>query len=86
MAEIKMDFTKMAKSFEKTAKERGLSVGWWIPVSERLPEESGYYLTTTMYHEVYCDYWEEDCFNRTEAVIAWMPLPAPYKEGSEKQE
>jgi hypothetical protein len=50
----------------------------WIPVSERLPEENGYYLTTTMYHEVYCDYWEENHFNRTETVIAWMPLPTPY--------
>lgn len=38
MAELKMDFTKMVKGFEKTAKERGLFVGWWIPVSERLPE------------------------------------------------
>ena len=55
----------------------------WIPVSERLPEENGYYLTTTMYHEVYCDYWEEERFNRTEAVIAWMPLPEPYREVEE---
>lgn len=55
----------------------------WIPVSERLPKENGYYLTTTMYHKVYCDYWEEDRFNRTEAVIAWMPLPEPYKAESE---
>ena len=53
--------------------------GKWILVSERLPEDNGYYLTTTMYHEVYCDYWEEDRFNRTEAVIAWMPLPTPYE-------
>lgn len=55
----------------------------WIPVSERLPEENGYYLTTTMYHEVYCDFWEEDRFNRTEEIIAWMPLPEPYKAESE---
>ena len=51
----------------------------WIPVSERLPEERGYYLTTTKTGEVYCDYWDEDNFNRTELVIAWMPLPEPYK-------
>lgn len=56
----------------------------WIPVSEGLPEENGHYLTTTMYNEVYCDYWEEERFNRTEAVIAWMPLPAPYKAESEE--
>ena len=55
-------------------------IGHWIPVSERLPEENGYYLTTTMYHEVYCDYWEGERFGRTEAVIAWMSLPEPYKK------
>ena len=55
----------------------------WIPVSERLPEETGYYLTTTMYHKVFCDFWEEDHFYRTEEVIAWMPLPEPYKAESE---
>lgn len=50
----------------------------WIPCSERLPEEGGNYLTTTMYQEVYCDYWTGNNFNRTEMVIAWMPLPEPY--------
>ena len=39
MAELKMDFAKMAESFTKTAKEKGMFVGWWIPVSERLPED-----------------------------------------------
>ena len=52
----------------------------WIPCSERLPNKDGYYLTTTYYRQVYADYWNEDHFDRTEAVIAWMPLPEPYKE------
>ena len=51
----------------------------WIPVSERLPEKDGYYLTTTMYYQVYRDYWNGDNWDRTEMVIAWMPLPEPYK-------
>lgn len=55
----------------------------WIPASKRLPEENKYYLTTTMYHEVYCDYWGGKSFNRTEEIIAWMPLPKPYKAESE---
>ena len=55
----------------------------WIPCSERLPEKDGYYLTTTCYRQVYVDYWNEDHFDRTEAVIAWMPLPEPYKGGQE---
>ena len=56
---------------EKTAK--------WIPVSEMLPEKSGYYLTTTMYGEVYCDYYAGVNFDRQETVIAWQALPEPYK-------
>lgn len=52
----------------------------WIPCSERLPEERGFYLTTTKDKAVYCDYWNEDNFDRTEMVIAWMPLPEAYKE------
>ena len=53
----------------------------WVPCSERLPEERGFYLTTTKDKAVYCDHWNEDNFDRTEMVIAWMPLPEPYKGG-----
>ena len=55
----------------------------WIPCSERLPFDAGYYLTTTTYNEVFCDYWNLNEWNRTEQVIAWMPLPEPYREVSE---
>ena len=55
-------------------------VSEWIPCSEKLPEQKGYYLTTTMYSEVYYDYWDGDNFDRTESVIAWQPLPEAYKE------
>lgn len=73
---------------ELSAKNRGTQQdplpqrysGRWIPITERTPEEEGQYLTTTMYGDVFCDYWETCCFDRTETVIAWMPLPAPYKE------
>ena len=69
----------------------------WIPVSKRLPEENGRYLCTvgTDYRNPREMYYEpkgknnrtwtsldrtyvEDCF-----VIAWMPLPQPYKVESE---
>ncbi len=60
----------------------------WIPVSERLPEEVGTYMTTVDYEKygiaVGQRYyhgkglgWEDDC------VIAWMPLPEPYRTESE---
>jgi hypothetical protein len=56
----------------------------WIPVTERLPEERGLYLTTTKDKAVYCDHWNEDNFDRTEIVIAWMPLPEPYRKEAER--
>jgi hypothetical protein len=65
----------------------------WISVSERLPSGSGKYLVTAknitgwwiLDNNVFvCDYaydtfifqgWEDN------EVIAWMPLPSPFKEG-----
>lgn len=60
----------------------------WIPVSDKVPEDNGfgYYLTTTMFGEVYCDYWTGTNFERQETVIAWMPLPEPYKGRKEEGE
>lgn len=67
----------------------------WIPVTERLPEESGYFLVTTddstkkyvdiVWYAHPNDYdiekgeWREMQFD-DETVIAWKPLPEPYKE------
>ena len=60
----------------------------WIPVSEE-PKEQGSYITTIKYGDKYAvgqryyhgKYvgWEDSC------VIAWMPLPQPYKAESEKR-
>ena len=54
----------------------------WIPVGERLPEIAGWYLTTGKDGEVYIDYW--DWYRFRASVIAWMPLPEPYKEEKKK--
>lgn len=67
----------------------------WIPCSERLPEEDGQYLITVKYKHVdgYDDIYAEhgewydgkwDMFffghcGEAEGIIAWMPLPEPYK-------
>ena len=62
--------------------------GKWIPVSERLPEKGNQsYLVTVEYGEgIICSCqrfffndaigWNDDC------VIAWQPLPEPYKRGA----
>jgi hypothetical protein len=60
----------------------------WIPVSERLPEEMGTYMTTIDYGEHGLVTGQRYYYGRglkwnDECVIAWMPLPEPYKAESE---
>lgn len=60
----------------------------WIPVSERLPEESGSYLTWVRYdNEEFMSIEDIDCegilkeWNFIGKVLYWMPLPnEPYRE------
>lgn len=57
----------------------------WIPCSERLPEHRLYVLVTYKYEYGLIDngitwYSEtENKWNTSREVIAWMPLPEPYK-------
>ena len=77
--------------------EKQLANGW-IPVSERLPEKVHDKYLVTMKHRtlneycidcrnLYSDYQFEyaSAFERHNwEVIAWMPLPEPYKEDDEE--
>ena len=68
----------------------------WIPVSKRLPKDKTYVLVTIAvrgrqphsrsswyqtgaFHNDNGDYWRAD----EPEVVAWMPLPEPYKAESE---
>lgn len=58
----------------------------WIPCSERLPEEQRYCLTSCRNGLVCEDFhWNNGYFDKADKyhheVIAWMPLPEPYKGG-----
>ena len=61
--------------------------GGWIPCSERLPEDSVEVLVCKqsgildfdMYEYQYED-WKFNSKNHKNTVIAWQPLPEPYKE------
>lgn len=65
----------------------------WIPVSERLPEDSGNYLITVAdlrlgqngEHTVtMADFYAKaKKWNSIVDVYAWMPLPKPYREENE---
>ena len=62
----------------------------WIPCSERLPEHGGRYLisvldginrrTTVAPYLPRCKAWEMNGRMAYWKVIAWLPLPEPYKE------
>lgn len=80
----------LLNDFEQDEKENG-----WIPVSERLPEESDYYMACIhdeILNKYYCrsewfsinnNYYGELVWidlKSYEKVVAWRPLPEPYKE------
>ena len=60
----------------------------WIPVSEMLPDEFGDYLVSIKsigwnmeeYVENDIAYWDDlEGFHKADEVLAWMPLPEPYR-------
>ena len=61
----------------------------WVPISKRMPEESTAVLVWCPKRKnIYCAYFEEkqwwifgaDFQKIPFEIIAWMPLPQPYKE------
>ena len=57
----------------------------WIPCSERLPEEFQQVLVTTSTRTDVCTYLKGSAYWKS-YVIAWQPLPEPYKAESEGEE
>lgn len=67
-------------------------VGEWIPCSEKLPEEAGFYIVTKRqksgeiqvalgsYRPLFNEWSGNGNFKD---VLAWMPLPEPYREDDE---
>ena len=52
----------------------------WIPCSERMPERNGYYLVTGRQGAVNKRLYQDGYWYGNWAIIAWMPLPEPYRE------
>ncbi len=71
-----------------SALEKQLNNGW-IPISEKLPKENEEVLITLIHGKVTWAYLHQgEWYNMfstypIERVIAWMPLPEPFKEDVE---
>ena len=66
------------------------TVQQWVPVEERLPEETGWFLVSTLRKdknelEVSTAWFSKrhgfEILEKVYSVYAWMPLPEPYKGG-----
>jgi len=94
--------TSDAKKHERHAEELRQFAEWfkglkqlkeqttWIPCSERLPEESGFYLVSTTdcitIMEFIGEWISQNLGSCNWYVKAWKPLPNPYKAESEDKE
>lgn len=90
----KKSFEFIQKYVEKLPSVTPKEKTGWIPVSERLPETDGRFLTyienpydSQLSYIMICDYirqtWCPDDECASSNVVAWMPLPEPYKAESE---
>lgn len=87
------------KFFEWLRKQPAVDPVKWIPVSERLPKEEkmDYWVCTDIGYQCQCrwtndvyglgasDRWEWKIFDipQYQKVVAWMPLPEPWKGESD---
>ena len=77
----------MAKSGVLLALDQTPTAFQWIPVTERSPDISKSVLICDIEGDIYLghrtrygDYYPDFFDDRIKSVIAWMPLPEPYKE------
>ena len=77
---------------EEFATDTNVGTNGWIACSVRLPEEEADVLLSLRSLDVYtgfranaegCFYIDGDGYVEYENVIAWMPLPEPYKESED---
>ena len=77
---------------EEFATDTNVGTNGWIPCSVRLPEEEADVLLSLRSLDVYtgfranaegCFYIDGDGYVEYENVVAWQPLPEPYKESDD---
>ena len=54
----------------------------WIPCRKKLPEKAGAYLVQALMNgDIFAARWQGSYWNVKTPVVAWMPLPEPYRGG-----
>ena len=88
-----VDKEELAKAlmYDRQQYEKGYEDGYaankWISCEERLPETDKYVLCQGNHSQfIACidsldNKWRDDRYYTRTTIIAWMPLPAPYKKG-----
>ena len=90
-------FDVLKKNYDMLAgllvEEKARAIGAWIPCSERLPDVDVEVLATVDWSDVRIAWlkkdgtWETDEYIlANDEILAWMPLPKPYREESEDKE
>lgn len=87
-------YTAAMEAMERLAEYENINT--WIPVSDRLPEETGYYLVTLkrkLPNEDYSDRvvllyskYDKSFMSYNNLITAWQPIPEPYKTKEGKNE
>jgi hypothetical protein len=70
------EFWKVTEPLEKKVDTSIISD--WIPCSEQEPAEDGYYLVCWSDGQVETEWYDNEGWGYFD-VVAWMPLPKPYK-------
>lgn len=62
----------------------------WVPYEERRPRRSDFYIVQTTQRQIYLAYFNDGKYwHRRDGmtlygdVVAWMPLPEPYRESDD---
>lgn len=83
MADELADIVEYLESLPQLGKDTNVR-SKWIPCSERLPKEDGKYLVSTDgtfgIDVIDIARFENDEWFKSCKIIAWQPLPEPYKE------
>ena len=74
-----VDMLNMWGLFAQVVKDMP-SAQQWIPCSERLPEQNGKYLVVGRQKAINILKFDGGRWYGKWGVVAWMPLPSPYRE------